>query len=79
VLPASVVEAERAPEGLEDLVRRGAVASLFEAEVVLLADAGEPGDLVAAEPGDTAPRQRPDADVLGAGGSAACTEVLAEW
>lgn len=67
-----------AREADEDLFRRVCVAALFEAQVVLDADAGEQRDLLTAQSGHAPPGPPGQADVPGAYACTAGAQIGAE-
>jgi hypothetical protein len=73
-----VVELEHAREGVEYLRRGVVVATAFEPEVVVRADAGEERDLLSPESRHPAVRAGGQADVLGSDRRASRAEILPE-
>ncbi|GHH80558.1 hypothetical protein GCM10018793_35930 [Streptomyces sulfonofaciens] len=65
------VEPEGARRAVQHLVGRPLVTALLQAQVVLHADAGEQGDLLAARPRHPPPGPRRQAGLLGAQGKVA--------
>jgi hypothetical protein len=63
---------------LEHLDRRMAVAALLKPQVVVRADAGERGDLLAAQPGDAPQPGDPHPDVIRVDQFAAGAQVLTQ-